>query len=80
MNLSVGSDNVEPLITSGTSSSTFELVITDLSTTHIYSFSVAAGGQVGHGEFSEYSDDAEVGKSQKNFVCVIALCCVCMFV
>ena len=63
LNLSIDSDNVEADATSGVSSGIFELVIKDLSTTHIYSFSVAAGGQLGHGEFSEYSDDVEVGKS-----------------
>ena len=63
LNLTVDSDNVEPDTTSGGSSGTFELVITDLSTTYVYSFSVAAGGQLGHGEFSQYSDSVEVGKS-----------------
>ena len=63
LNMSVNGDNVELDTTSGTPSGIFELVVTDLSTTYIYSFSVAAGGQLGHGEFSEYSDDVEVGKS-----------------
>ena len=63
LNLSVDGDNVELDASSGTSSAVFELVITELSTTYIYSFSIAAGGQLGNGEFSEYSDDVEIGKS-----------------
>ena len=63
LNLSIDSDNMELEETSGTSSGVFELVIKDLLITHIYSFSVAAGGQLGRGKFSEYSDNVEVGKS-----------------
>ena len=64
LNMSVDGDNVELDTTSGTSSGVFELVITDLSTMYIYSFSISAGGQLGHGEFSEYSDYVEVGTEE----------------
>lgn len=63
LSLSVDSDNVKPSTTSGTSSGAFELVITNLSSSYTYSFRVAAGGQLGRGEFSEYSDSVEIGKS-----------------
>ena len=63
LNLSIDSDNMELEKTSGISSGVFELVIKDLLITYFYSFSVAAGGQLGCGKFSQYSDNVEVGTS-----------------